>query len=189
MYVHDILAQETDFSKPHVAACQGWTGATSSHHHLHSCLCAACVDTQDPSQHPSKHAGATHKARPSRTVTCSCLQLLGKSTPLSVSKTSNKAAKDGRKNGDHRYKYLCAFSESLSDNKRLEMLSGCEIFSYTKTGTERVESGQHGSRVWSQDVPSETKIPYFTHLPQHTWSKEGGVLLHRRVSQEEAGKG
>ena len=69
MYVHDILAQETDFSKPHVAAYQGWAGATSSHHHLHSCLCAACVYTQDPLQHPSKHTGATHKARPSGTGT------------------------------------------------------------------------------------------------------------------------
>lgn len=36
---------------------------------------------------------------------------------------------------------------------------------------------------------TETKIPYLTHLPQHTWSKEGGVLLHRRVSEKEAEEG
>lgn len=36
---------------------------------------------------------------------------------------------------------------------------------------------------------TETKTPYLTHLPQHTWSKEAAVLLRRRVSEKEAEEG
>lgn len=60
----------------------------------------------------------------------------------------------------------------LSLCSRLRLLSG-----------ESVE--EHQEKV----VTIETKIPYLTHLPQHTRSKEGRVLLHRRVSEKEAEEG